>query len=73
MKVKLTSTIILDDNEWGFTDLMDGRPISPETINEIKELIMEDSSELNNPDNWKLEIVTSRQERLGYLNQNKDE
>jgi len=67
MKVKLTSTIILDDNNWGFTDLMNGRPISPETINEIKELIMEDSSELNNPDNWKLEIVTSRQEKLGYL------
>lgn len=67
MKVKLTSTVILDDNNWGFTDFMDGRTISPETINELKELIMEDSSELNNPDNWKLEIVTSRQERLGYL------
>jgi hypothetical protein len=32
-------------------------------MDEIKDLIMEDSSELNEPDNWKVEI----------LNQNKDE
>jgi len=67
MKVKLTSTIVLDDNSWGFTDLMDGRPISGEVIEEIKELIAEDSSGLNNPDNWNIAIVTSRQEKLGGL------
>ena len=63
MKVRVTSTIILDDNHWGFTDLIEKRLICQEVIDEIKDLIMEDSSELNDPDNWKVEI----------LNQNKDE
>jgi hypothetical protein len=43
MKVRVTSTIILDDNHWGFTDLIEGRLICQEVMDEIKDLIMEDS------------------------------
>jgi len=72
-EVILTSTIVLDDSFWGFNDLADGRPISKELIDEIKELIMEDSTELNEPKNWEVSIVTTRQKAVlkQYLKENK--
>lgn len=56
MEIVLTSIIELNDDTWGFSDLINGRVISEDVIDEIKDLILEDSSELNNPDNWKIEI-----------------
>ncbi len=63
MKVIIKSVVELDDNFWGFTDLIDGRDISYEVMEEIKDLIQEDSSALNNRDNWSIEIITTNLKR----------
>ena len=55
MDIKLTSTVILKDKTWGFSDLLDGRELNEDTIEEIKELILEDYSDLTLPENWKIE------------------
>jgi len=55
MNIKLTSTVVLPDEIWGFSQLLDGRELNKETIEEIKELLMEDWSDLTDPKNWKIE------------------
>jgi hypothetical protein len=55
MDIKVTITVVLPDEQWGFSDLLNGRNLNNETIEEIKELILEDTSDLILPENWKIE------------------
>ena len=41
MKVIIQSTVELDDNQWGWSDLVDGREITDEVKEEIKQLFLE--------------------------------
>lgn len=57
MDIKLTSTVILKDVNWGFSDLLNGRLLDKRTKLEIIDLIMEDWDDLADPKNWKVEEV----------------
>jgi len=59
MDIKVTITVFLPDEKWGFSDLLNGRDLNNETIEEIKELILEDYSDLISPENWKIEESAS--------------
>ena len=51
MKTIITSTVELDDNIWGISDLIDGREITKEVKEEIKDLFLEDGGELLSKEN----------------------
>lgn len=46
MKLVVTIVKVLDDEDWGFSDLLNGRPLNEETKQEIIELLHEDISEV---------------------------
>ena len=46
MNIQVTITAILDDEMWGFSDLLNGRELNAETLKEIRELINEDPFEI---------------------------
>ena len=55
MDIKVTIVKILKNEQWGFSDLLNGRELSPETLKEIKELIMEDYSEIIEEGTWDIQ------------------
>jgi len=55
MNIKVTITKVLDDTTWGFSDLLNGRRLDNYTREEIKELIMEDYSEIIEDGVWTIE------------------
>ncbi len=57
MKVLIQSTVELDDNQWGWSDLVDGREITDEVKEEIKQLFLEFWDDIADAKNWKV-IVT---------------
>jgi len=57
MDIKLTSTVICKDELWGFSDLLNGKPLDGNTKKHIIELLQEDWSELINPENWEIEVI----------------
>lgn len=57
MDIKVTITAVLKDSSWGFSDLLNGSELTEQTKKDIKELIMEDYTEVING-TWEIEEIT---------------
>lgn len=56
MDIKVTITATLPDNFYGFSDLLDGNPLDEFSKEQIKELLMEDLTDVIEGQ-WKIEAV----------------
>ena len=57
MDIQVTITAKLKDTNWGFSDLLNGRSLKDKTKKEIKELIMEDTTEVIEKGVWEIREV----------------
>lgn len=67
MDIKMVLTVVLKDELWGFSSLLNGRPINEDTKEEILELLHEDWSEATEDGTIELSPTPSSTERLFSL------
>ena len=71
MDIEVKITVVLKDNHWGFSDLLEGRELNEESKAEIKDLIMEDITEVING-HWDInenieKLVNQQNKKETYL------